>query len=77
MTETASYPAIRFLLRFGNALALVVGLVIVLAGLWTGAGGAGWLCGAAIVAAGLLAFLLLRTFAELLHIVADTLLPPE
>ena len=71
-----TYPAIRFVLRWGNAVALVTGMAIVLAGLWVGVQ-AGWLCGAAIVAAGLLAFLLLRTFAELVHIVSDTLLPPE
>ena len=71
-----TYPAIRFVLRWGNAVALVTGVAIVLGGLWTAAG-AGWLCGAAVVAAGLLVFLLLRTFAELVHIVSDTLLPPE
>jgi hypothetical protein len=76
MSETPSYPAIRFVLRYGNAIALAVGVVMVVCGLWTAFAG-GWISGATVIAVGLLAFLLLRTFAELVHIISDTLLPPE
>jgi hypothetical protein len=77
MAEAKSYPAIRFVLRYRNALALLVGAAIMLFGLWCAFTGGGWMWGAIGVAAGLLAFLMLRAFAELVDVVADTLLPPE
>jgi hypothetical protein len=72
-----NYPAVRFVARHGHALAVVVALALLLLGLWIGSSGAGWIWGVASIAAGALAYLMLRTFAELVDVVADTLIPPE
>jgi 4-hydroxybenzoate polyprenyltransferase len=77
MAANKNYPTIRFVLRYGHAVAMIAGLLIVLFGLWAGATGAGWVHAVALVLAGLLAYLMLRAFAELVDVVADTLLPPE
>jgi putative Ca2+/H+ antiporter (TMEM165/GDT1 family) len=77
MAASKRYPAIRFVIRYGNALALLVAAAIVLLGVVVGARSGEWLNATIIVVAGALMFLLLRAFAELVDVVADTLLPPE
>jgi hypothetical protein len=77
MAAHKNYPTIRFVLRYGHAVAMIAGSLIVLFGLWMGATGAGWVHAVALVLGGLLAYLMLRAFAELVDVVADTLLPPE
>ena len=75
MNEETSYPAVRFLLRFGKPLALILGISVAAGGLWAAGAGMGWWWGAGGVIGGLLVFLFVRVFMELVHIVADTLLP--
>lgn len=75
MIEENAYPAVRFLLRFGKPLALVLGVAIAAGGLWAAGAGLGWWWGAAGVIGGLLVFFFMRVFSELVHILADTLLP--
>ena len=75
MTDETSYPAVRFMLRFGNIVAVLMGLAVAVAGLWAAMAGMGWPWGAAGLVGGLLAFFFLRIFSELIQIIADTLLP--
>ena len=77
MAANKQYPAIRFVIRQGNAVAFVVAAAIVLLGLYIGVAAGQWLTATVVIAVGVLAYLLLRTFAELVDVVADTLLPPE
>lgn len=77
MAANKQYPAIRFVIRQGNAMAFVVAAAIVLLGLYIGVAAGQWLTATVVIAVGVLAYLLLRTFAELVDVVADTLLPPE
>lgn len=77
MAAVKHYPAIRFVLRYGNTIAALTGAAVVLLGIWGWLEGLGWLWGVVLVLAGLLGFLVLRTFTELVDVVADTLLPPE
>ncbi len=73
---TIRYPAVQFLLRHGNALAVAVGLFIALAGiLASGLAGIGWGWAIAGIAAGALTYLLLKSYAEIVRIIAETLLP--
>lgn len=77
MDEHASYPAMRFLLRHGKWIAWLVGIVMIAAGVRAAWGDASGLYAGALIAGGLLATLVLLVLRELVHIVADTLLPPE
>jgi hypothetical protein len=72
-----TYPMIRFVLRSGQALAVLVGAALAALGLWIGVAGAGWIWGVAFIGAGALAYVMLRAFTELVDVVADTLIPPE
>ncbi len=71
----APYPAVRLLRRHGNTIAIVFGVVPALAGLWgmAATGQAGWL--AAGIAAGAAIGFLMRSYVELVRIIADMLLP--
>jgi hypothetical protein len=71
----APYPAVRLIRRHGNWLALGFGILPVLAGLWASIalGGIAWLIGG--VAAGAVAGFLMRSYVELVRIIADMLLP--
>lgn len=71
----APYPAVRLLRRHGNWIAIAFGLLPVLAGVWAmlALGSiAALLAGLAIGAA---AGFLMRSFVELVRIIADMLLP--
>lgn len=76
MSEENSYPALRFMLRYGNALAWVLGLAILAGGFWGTYLSGNWWCAAGGVIGAPLFFLLFRSYYEVLQIVADTLLPP-
>ena len=71
----APYPAVRLLRRHGNWIALGCGLAPVLAGLWATltVGGLPWVVGGVIVGAA--TGFLMRSFVELVRIIADMLLP--
>ncbi len=75
MSEEDSYPAVRLMLRHGNLVAVILGLLVAAAGLWVAGAGMGWWWGAAGIVGGLLAYFFLRLLNELIHIIADTLLP--
>lgn len=71
----APYPAIRLLRRHGNWIALGFALAPALAGLWATLvlGSALWLLGGIVV--GMATGFLMRSFVELVPIIADMLLP--
>jgi len=75
MAEMQSYSTIKFFLRNGDRLAWVLGLLIAGYGIWGFLSGASWVCAATGLGAGWLAFMLMRCFRELLHLVSDTLMP--
>ena len=74
-TREPRYPAIGFLVRYGGLLAIILGLaplvaaaiVVVLQGPW-------WMTVVAIIGSPVL-FLLVRSYVEMVRIIADTLLP--
>lgn len=71
-----SYPAIRLFTRHGDALALVAGLAPVALALWAVLGaGAGWGWLVAGLAGGGGLGLVMRSYVEVLRILADTLMP--
>lgn len=71
----APYPAVRLLRRHGAAIAVAFGVVPALAGLWAmlAWGGIGWLAGGVVVGAAV--GFLMRSYVELVRIIADMLLP--
>lgn len=70
-----SYPAIRFISTWGDALAIIVALACAAIGVYAVCAGFHWLAGAVGVAAGALLWLVLRSYVEVLRILADTLMP--
>jgi len=70
-----SYPIVAFLGKHGGWLAVLVGLLPVLAGLCAVASGWPWPALLAGVVAGGLVWLLARSYVEILRIVKDTLVP--
>lgn len=69
------YPTIKLIVERGNALALVVGLLPFLGGLLLLAVGTHWVAVlAGAVASGVLYFLM-RSYVELVRVIADMLLP--
>jgi hypothetical protein len=78
VTELAgskTYPAVRFFLRYGNALAIGVSIALILAGALATSTGHGWGWALAGLLGAPLVYLLLRSYAELVSIIAETLLP--
>ena len=69
------YRAIRFLVRHGEQLARVIGAAICIAGIAAALGGWGWGFALAGVLAAPLAYLLFRSYAEIVQVIAETLLP--
>ncbi|MGE0416662.1 MAG: hypothetical protein AB7O80_07645 [Acetobacteraceae bacterium] len=71
----APYPAVRLIRRHGNWLALGIGILPLLAGLWASLalGSVAWLVGG--VATGVVVGFLMRSYVELVRIIADMLLP--
>jgi hypothetical protein len=72
---TNSYPAIHFLVRHGHALAVAVAVIVGVVGIVAALFGWGWawLPGGLVLAA--LAYLLFRSYAEIVQVIAETLLP--
>ena len=69
------YPMVEFLVRWGGALAIIVALVPPLAGLVLVASGFHWLFLAGGVVLGIVGYLFLKSYAELMAIVSDVLIP--
>ncbi|WEK48827.1 MAG: hypothetical protein P0Y66_13610 [Candidatus Kaistia colombiensis] len=74
-TQPPSYPAIRFITNWGDALAILVAVSCMAVGIYLTWLGYAWPVGVAGVAAGLILWLVLRSYVEVLRILADTLMP--
>jgi len=70
-----TYPAVRFVLRYGHALAGLAGIALFIAGAFATMTGNGWGWALAGALSAPLVYLLLRSYAELVSIIAETLLP--
>jgi hypothetical protein len=69
------YPTIRFLLRHGQSLGLTAGVAIALCGFAASINGMGWAWALLGLLLGPFAYLMLRSYAELIKVIAETLLP--
>ncbi|MCW5656013.1 hypothetical protein [Hydrogenophaga sp.] len=70
-----TYPVVQFLVAHGKRLSYAISLLVLLGTCGLGlANGTLWLLPAGLVASGLLLGLLL-SYVEVLHIIADTLIP--
>ncbi len=72
---TNSYPAIHFLVRHGHKLAIAVAAVIGLGGIAAALTGWGWVWFPAGLLLAPLSYLLFRSYAEIVQVIAETLLP--
>ena len=69
------YPTIKFIVERGNALAWIIGVLPLLgAALLTGLG-VHWLILLAGIVASAVVYLLMRSYVELVRVIADMLLP--
>lgn len=70
-----NYPVVNMLVNYGNWFAAITAAIPIAVGLYLTATGAGWifLCGGAL--AGVVLFVLLKSYVELVCIIADMLLP--
>jgi hypothetical protein len=70
------YPAVAFLVRHGNILAVIAGLApVILVAAGIALGGWHWSWGLAGIGAGVALGFGVRVFAELVRIIVDMLLP--
>jgi hypothetical protein len=69
------YPLLNFVARFGLAVSIAVGVLPVAAAAWYVLAGAptGWL--AAGILAGIVLFLAIKSYAELVRLITDMLIP--
>ena len=72
---TNNYPAIHFLVRHGHALAVVVAAIIGLGGIAATLAGWSWVWLPAGLVLAALAYLMFRSYAEIVQVIAETLLP--
>jgi hypothetical protein len=75
MFQPPHYPTVRFLLRWGGVLAILIALVPVAAAAAAVLCGAAWWIAPAGVAVGVVLWLFVKSYVEVLSIIADTLLP--
>ena len=72
---TPTYPALNFLVRHGDWVAIVVAIVPVVLGVVAWGMGMSIVFGIAGVAAGAFLYLMMRSFVELVRVIVDMLLP--
>ena len=72
---TNNYPAIHFVVRHGHTLAIAVAIVVGLGGIAAALAGWGWVWLPAGLVLAALAYLLFRSYAEIVQVIAETLLP--
>jgi hypothetical protein len=75
MFQPPHYPTVQFLLRWGGVLAIGIALAPVAAAaaaIWCGAA---WWVAVAAAAVGAVLWLFVKSYVEVLSIIADTLLP--
>ena len=70
-----AYPIVRLLVKYGNALAIAVGAVLAIAGIWAALAGFGWAWAPVGAMTGAFAGLMLRSYVEVVRLIADMLLP--
>ena len=70
-----NYPTIQFILRYGDAFAIFVALLPFAAGFITALYGLQWMALAAGAVASLVIGVLMKSYVELVRIIADMLLP--
>jgi hypothetical protein len=73
--DVPSYPAVRLMLRYGNAIAAAAALLVAACGIWAALRGWGWGFAPVGILLGLLVYILLRSYREVIAIVTDALLP--
>ena len=69
------YPAIKLIVERGNLLAIVIGLLPLLGALVLCAFGMHWLVVLAGAVAAAVVYLLMRSYVELVRVMADMLIP--
>ena len=69
------YPTIKLIVEKGNALALAIGLLPLLGAIVLVACGVHWLVLAAGIVGSAVLYLLMRSYVELVRVIADMLLP--
>lgn len=75
MFQPPHYPVVQFLLRHGSAVAAVIALLPLAGSLAAVSCGAPFWLAAAGLAAGVILWLFVKSYIEVLSIIADTLLP--
>jgi hypothetical protein len=70
-----NYPIINFLVRHGHPFAIGVAVLPALAGLWAASAGGAWLYALGGVAAAAVLYVLMKSYVEMVAIIADMLLP--
>jgi len=70
-----AYPVVRLLVKHGTVFSVVVGAVLAVAGIWTALAGLGWAWALAGVLAGAFAGFIMRSYVEVVRLIADMLLP--
>jgi hypothetical protein len=70
-----AYPVVRLLIKHGTVLAIAVGVALATAGIWAALAGFGWPWVLAGVLTGAFAGLMIRSYVELVRLIADMLLP--
>lgn len=67
------YPLVKLLMRFGTAFAAIVALATAVAVVLIGSGAPLWIAGG--LGAGVVVFVLLKSYVELVEILSDMLMP--
>jgi hypothetical protein len=75
MFQPPHYPVVQFLLRWGGAVAILIALLPVAAAVAAVLCGAAWWVGAIGLVVGIVLWLFIKSYVEVLSIIADTLLP--
>jgi hypothetical protein len=70
-----NYPTIALILKWGEPLSAVLAALLPLGALLLVLQGASWLVLVAGIVAGAVAYGLLRSYVEVLRVIADTLIP--
>lgn len=69
------YPTIKFIVERGNLLAIVIGILPLLGGAVLAALGVHWMAIVAGAVAASVVYFLMRSYVELVRVIADMLLP--
>ncbi len=75
MSPEQNYPAVRFVVRYGLWLSIIVGLAPVFVALLAVLSGWGYGVALILILSAPLLFLVMKAFAELVAIISDMLLP--